>query len=58
MRPIGSKNIKPAMAHVTLRLSIDALDYYKQFPSYTLKIREVLENYAAEQKAIGQSQER
>jgi len=57
MRPVGSKNIKPAMAHVSVRISFDALEYYKQFPSYTMKIREVLENYAAEQKAVGQSQD-
>jgi len=47
------KGKKPALVHVNVRLPIDVLDYYKQFPSYTIKMREVLEKHA---KEVGQSQ--
>lgn len=37
---------RPAMGHVTIRLPTEALDFYKGFPNFTAKIREVLVDYA------------
>ena len=38
---------RPAMGgHVTIRLPTEALDFYKGFPNFTAKIREVLTDYA------------
>jgi hypothetical protein len=37
---------RPAMTLTHLRISNEALDYYKTFPSYTAKMREVLTDYA------------
>jgi hypothetical protein len=38
---------RPAMGgHVSIRLPIEALDFYKGFPNFTAKIREVLTDYA------------
>ncbi len=37
---------RPAMGgHVTIRLPTEALDFYKGFPNFTAKIREVLTDY-------------
>ena len=36
------KGKKEAMVHVNLRLPIHVLTHYQQFPSYTVKMREVL----------------
>lgn len=36
------KGKKEAMVHVNLRLPIHVLAHYQQFPSYTVKMREVL----------------
>jgi len=49
------KGKKPALVHVNLRIPMEVLDYYKEFPSYTIKMREVLEKHV---KEVGQSQER
>ena len=49
------KGKKPALIHVNLRIPMEVLDYYKEFPSYTIKMREVLEKHV---KEVGQSQER
>lgn len=40
-----------AKVHVNVRLSQEVLEFYKTFPSYTGKIREVLTNYAREHAA-------
>ena len=37
---------RPAMSLTNLRLRTDILDYYKTFPSFTAKMREVLTAYA------------
>jgi uncharacterized protein (DUF4415 family) len=37
---------RPAMSHVTIRISSEALDFYKGFPNFTAKIRDVLTDYA------------
>jgi hypothetical protein len=38
---------RPAMGgHVTIRLPTEALDFYKGFPNFTAKMREVLTDYA------------
>lgn len=37
-----------AMVHVNVRLPGYVLDYYKQFPSYTKAIRDVLEQHVRE----------
>ena len=43
------KGKKEAMVHVILRLPIKVLAYYQQFPSYTVKMREALEEYVEQQ---------
>jgi len=45
---------KKAMVHVNLRLPVEILEYYKQFPSYTIAMRDVLEKHV---KDVGQSKE-
>lgn len=38
---------RPALGgHVTIRLPTEALDFYKGFPNFTAKMREVLTDYA------------
>ena len=37
-----------AKVHVNIRLSQEVLEFYKGFPNYTGKMREVLTNYAKE----------
>jgi hypothetical protein len=39
------------MSLANLRLRTDILDYYKTFPSYTAKMREVLTEYAEAESA-------
>lgn len=39
---VRGKGKKPAMVHVNLRVPSEVLDYYKQFPNYTQKMRNVL----------------
>jgi len=49
MRPKGKKNKNPAMAHVNIRLSPVALEYFKKLgkkSGYTVAMREVLEREA------------
>lgn len=36
------------MAHVTMRIPRDILDYYKKFPNPSVEMREVLVAYAKE----------
>jgi len=45
MRTKGAKNIKPAMAHLTLRVPVDVLTKLRTLPNYSLKIRELVEKY-------------
>jgi uncharacterized protein (DUF4415 family) len=40
----------PTLVHINVRIPQDVLDYFKQFPSYTKKIRTVLTNYADSMK--------
>ena len=44
------KGVRPAMAHVNLRLPQEVVDYYKEWPNYTKMMRTVLTNYAESQK--------
>ncbi len=37
---------RPAMSLTHLRIPTEVLDYYKTYPSYTAKMREVLADYA------------
>lgn len=45
---VRGKGKHPAKVHVNVRLSQDVLEFYKGFPNYTGKMREVLTNYAKE----------
>lgn len=40
------KGKRLAMKYVNLRLPIYALEYYQQFPEYTVEMRRVLTEYA------------
>lgn len=40
------KGKKPAMGYTSLRVSEETLEFYRTFPSYTAKMREVLTAYA------------
>ena len=50
-----TRNRQNPMVLVSLRMPKQVLDYFQQYPSYTMKMREVLEKHA---KEVGQSQER
>lgn len=39
---------KGAMEHVTIRVPADAMRFYRTFPSFSAKMREVLIAYATE----------
>lgn len=39
------KGIKPALVHINLRVPEPVLEFYKRYPSYTGKMREVLIAY-------------
>jgi uncharacterized protein (DUF4415 family) len=45
---VRGKGKNPAKAHVNLRLPVEVLEFYKEFPNYTGKMREVLVNYQKE----------
>lgn len=45
---VRGKGKLPAKVHVNLRIPEPVLEFYKGFPSYTGKMREVLVNYAKE----------
>jgi len=47
------KGKKEAMVHVNLRLPMKVLAYYQQFPSYTVKMREVLTEAVDKHKGGG-----
>ena len=40
--PKRGKGKKLALLHVNIRLPVEVLNFYKQYPSYTQKMREVL----------------
>jgi hypothetical protein len=42
----------PRMAHVTMRIPQDILDYYKRFSNPSAKMREVLIAYAKERTGV------
>ena len=44
------KGKKEALHNVSLRIPREALEYYKQFPNHTGKMREVLFNFMKDQK--------
>ena len=44
------KGVKPALAHVNLRVSKEVLDYYKRYPSFTVEMRRVLTEHANKSK--------
>jgi uncharacterized protein (DUF4415 family) len=39
------KGKKPAKAHVNIRLAAEVVDYYRQFPNFTGKMRDVLTEF-------------
>ena len=39
------KVVKPALVHINLRIPESVLEFYKRYPSYTAKMREVLTQY-------------
>lgn len=45
------KSTKPTLIHVNLRLPLKVLDYYKQYPNYTAKMRSVLTEHAQKEAA-------
>ena len=46
---VRGKGKKEAMVHVNLRLPVEILEYYKQFPSYTIAMRDVLNKHVKQQ---------
>ena len=50
------KGVKPAMLHVNVRLPQYVLDYFKEFPSYTIEIRKVLEEHVNQADKEGATQ--
>lgn len=45
---VRGKGKHPAKVHVNIRLPNEVLEFYKGFPNYTGKMRQVLVNYAKE----------
>lgn len=45
------KGVKPRLVHVNVRIPAWVLEHYKQKPSYTAAIREVLTMHAQESQA-------
>jgi hypothetical protein len=45
-KKVRGKGKRPALTHVNLRLPVWVIEYYKQYPSYTGKMREVLTAHA------------
>ena len=45
-----TRNRQNPMVLVSLRLPKQVLDYFQQYPSYTMKMREVLELHANQHK--------
>ena len=51
IKKVRGKGKHFAKVHVNVRLSQEVLEFYKTFPNYTGKMREVLTNYAREHAA-------
>lgn len=51
------KGKKEAMIHVNLRLPVEILEYYKQFPSYTIAMRDVLKEHVKQQEGESDARE-
>lgn len=49
------KGVKPAMEHVNLRMPEDVMDFYRRYPRYTNKMREVLIQWVREHPAADPS---
>jgi uncharacterized protein (DUF4415 family) len=47
-RRVRGKGKVPAKVHVNVRLPEDVLEFYKRFPNYTSKMRDVLIRYKEE----------
>jgi len=47
-RRVRGKGKVPAKVHVNIRLPEDVLEFYKRFPNYTSKMRDVLIRYKEE----------
>jgi uncharacterized protein (DUF4415 family) len=45
---VRGKGKNPAKVHVNLRVPTEVMEFYKGFPNYTGKMREVLVNYQKE----------
>lgn len=39
------KSTKPSLVHVNVRLPVHVVEFYKQYPNYTAKMRSVLTEY-------------
>ena len=48
---VRGKGKNPAKVHVNLRMSEEVLEFYKRYPSYTAKMREVLTEYKQQTEA-------
>lgn len=46
----GKVRTKPTMLHVNVRLPLDTLEFYKTYPNYTKKMRDVLVAYAQKEQ--------
>jgi hypothetical protein len=42
------KQKAPKLVHVNVRVPVEVINYFKQFPSYTVEIREVLAQHVKE----------
>lgn len=45
------KGVKPAMEHVNLRMPQEVVEFYRMYPRYTNKMREVLIQWVREHPA-------
>lgn len=48
---VRGKGVKPAMEHVNLRMPAEVMEFYKRYPRYTNKMREVLIQWVREHPA-------
>jgi hypothetical protein len=48
--PTGRKRTKPNLVHVNVRLPKHVVEFYRQYPNYTSKMRSVLMEFAAKQQ--------
>lgn len=45
------KRTKPALVHVNVRVPPSVMEFYRQYPNYTAKMRSVLAEYAQKETA-------